>query len=284
MDTDLLRTFLEVNETRHFGKAATNLYLTQSAVSFRIRQLEIQLGTPVFTRKRGDLRLTSAGERFVPYAKTILQMWVQARQDVSLTGKYQQLLSIGASNFIWDLDIKQIYIDGIQNAQPLWALRADTLHCQQFTHVLMDKQNDVILTTELPKLADIHYQKLMSFDLILVSNVDELSIEECINIPFVFLDWGGRLAVAQTQIKPLQRTPIYQPHSISSAIRYLQVKGGVGYLPLNFAASAIDSGTLYKVEDAPVISAEVFAVWLNTNEKHEILTLMFQELADQLHI
>lgn len=75
MDTDLLRTFLEVNKTRHFGKAATNLYLTQSAVSFRIRQLEIKLGTPVFTRKRGDLRLTAAGERFVPYAESILQTW-----------------------------------------------------------------------------------------------------------------------------------------------------------------------------------------------------------------
>ena len=34
MDTDLLRTFIEVSKTRHFGRAAENLYLTQSAVSF----------------------------------------------------------------------------------------------------------------------------------------------------------------------------------------------------------------------------------------------------------
>ncbi len=284
MDTDLLRTFLEVNETRHFGKAATNLYLTQSAVSFRIRQLEIQLGCPVFTRKRGDLRLTSAGEHFVPYAKTILQMWLQARKEVALTGKYQQLLSVGASNFIWELDLNQVYIDGIQNAQPIWALRADTLHYKQYTHVLMDKKNDVILTTELPKLADIHYQKLMSFDLILVSNLDGHSVDECDNIPLVFLNWGGKLASAQMQIKALHKTPIYQPHSISSALRYLQVKGGVGYLPLSFAASAIDTGDLFKIADAPVISADVFAVWLNTNDKHETLMSMFKELADQLHI
>lgn len=34
MDIDLLKTFVEVVRTRHFGKAAENLYITQSAVSF----------------------------------------------------------------------------------------------------------------------------------------------------------------------------------------------------------------------------------------------------------
>ncbi len=50
MDTELLRTFIEVSKTRHFGRAAENLYLTQSAVSFRIRQLEQQLGVSLFAR------------------------------------------------------------------------------------------------------------------------------------------------------------------------------------------------------------------------------------------
>jgi DNA-binding transcriptional LysR family regulator len=44
MDTQLLRTFLEVHRTRHFGRAADNLYVSQSAVSARIRQLEEELG------------------------------------------------------------------------------------------------------------------------------------------------------------------------------------------------------------------------------------------------
>ena len=52
MDTELLKTFLEVSRTRHFGRAAEALYLTQSAVSFRIRQLENQLGVNLFTRHR----------------------------------------------------------------------------------------------------------------------------------------------------------------------------------------------------------------------------------------
>jgi DNA-binding transcriptional LysR family regulator len=68
MDTDLLRTFIEVSKTRHFGRAAENLYLTQSAVSFRIRQLEQQLGVSLFARHRNNIQLTQSGEHLLPYA------------------------------------------------------------------------------------------------------------------------------------------------------------------------------------------------------------------------
>lgn len=70
MDTELLKTFPEVSRTRHFGRAAEALYLTQSAVSFRIRQLENQLGVNLFTRHRNNIRLTTAGAP--PYAETLM--------------------------------------------------------------------------------------------------------------------------------------------------------------------------------------------------------------------
>ncbi|MCF6457796.1 LysR family transcriptional regulator [Pseudoalteromonas sp. MMG024] len=39
---------MEVKNCRHFGKAAENLYLTQAAVSSRIRQLEQYFGVELF--------------------------------------------------------------------------------------------------------------------------------------------------------------------------------------------------------------------------------------------
>ena len=65
MDIDLLKTFLEVEKTRHFGRAANNLYLTQSAVSARIRLLEETLGVTLFIRHRNNIQLTKKGERLV---------------------------------------------------------------------------------------------------------------------------------------------------------------------------------------------------------------------------
>ncbi len=80
MDTELLKTFLEVSRTRHFGRAAESLYLTQSAVSFRIRQLENQLGANLFTRHRNNIRLTPAGERLLPYAESLMMTWQLAKK------------------------------------------------------------------------------------------------------------------------------------------------------------------------------------------------------------
>ena len=37
MDTELLRTFLEVKQTRHFARAAENLYVTQAAVGSNLK-------------------------------------------------------------------------------------------------------------------------------------------------------------------------------------------------------------------------------------------------------
>ena len=87
MDIELLRTFLEVKNTRHFGKAAENLYLTQAAVSARVKQLENIIGTPLFTRFRNNLQLTVTDERLINHAENILISWERARQDVTLKKK-----------------------------------------------------------------------------------------------------------------------------------------------------------------------------------------------------
>ena len=46
VDTSLLKTFLEVAKTRHFSRAADALFLTQSAVSARIKQLDAEHPDP----------------------------------------------------------------------------------------------------------------------------------------------------------------------------------------------------------------------------------------------
>ena len=98
MDTELLKTFLEVSRTRHFGRAAEALYLTQSAVSFRIRQLENQLGVNLFTRHRNNIRLTPAGEKLLPYAETLMNTWQAARKEVAHTSRHNEFSTWGRAH------------------------------------------------------------------------------------------------------------------------------------------------------------------------------------------
>lgn len=269
MDTDLLRTFLEVNKTRHFGKAATNLYLTQSAVSFRIRQLEMKLGTPVFARKRGDLRLTSAGERFVPYAESILQTWGRARQDVALTDSFQQQLTVGATSLIWEMTSSTGWLENVQNSRPDWALRTEALSRQQLSNALLEKQVDVLLTSEPPKLADIQQYRIDAFELILVASEPDRDMDSIADLPLVYLDWGTRFGLEHGRLAALQRTPVLHSHTSQAVLNFMLNRGGVGYLPSTVAEPWLKAQQLHLVEGSPAMASELYMVWLSTSDKHE---------------
>jgi len=50
LDLGQVRAFVVTAEQLHFGRAAARLFLTQQALSKRIRQLERSLGEPLFVR------------------------------------------------------------------------------------------------------------------------------------------------------------------------------------------------------------------------------------------
>ena len=105
MDIDLIKTFLEVSRTRHFGRAANNLFVTSAAVSARIKLMESQLGVELFIRHRGNVRLTSEGERLLPYAETMLETWARAVQEVRLQPELDARVHIGATSGLWLLSM-----------------------------------------------------------------------------------------------------------------------------------------------------------------------------------
>lgn len=70
MELHHLRYFLKVAETLHFTKAADTLFVTQPALSQQIKQLEEELGVPLFSRNGKKIKLTDAGNIFLNYAKT----------------------------------------------------------------------------------------------------------------------------------------------------------------------------------------------------------------------
>ena len=102
MDINAARTFLEIVKTGSFVRAARNLNVTQTAVSARIRVLEDQLDRPLFIRNKAGARLTAAGEQFLRYATTLVQVWERAHHEVAMPAGRDNVLAMGAEYRLWN--------------------------------------------------------------------------------------------------------------------------------------------------------------------------------------
>lgn len=67
-----LHTFVVAARWMHLTRAATELHVTQGAVSQRIKQLELRLGTALFVRTGRELQLTPAGHAVRQKAEVLL--------------------------------------------------------------------------------------------------------------------------------------------------------------------------------------------------------------------
>jgi LysR family glycine cleavage system transcriptional activator len=65
-----VRAFEAAARTENFTAAAAELGMTQAAVSYQVKSLEERLGSPLFVREKGRVRLTALGSRLLPALTT----------------------------------------------------------------------------------------------------------------------------------------------------------------------------------------------------------------------
>ncbi|WP_127360846.1 LysR family transcriptional regulator [Actinacidiphila soli] len=82
MQLQQLVYFLAVAETRHFTRAAERVHIAQPSLSQQIKALERELGAELFSRARGNIALTDAGQALLPIAARIIADTETATQEV----------------------------------------------------------------------------------------------------------------------------------------------------------------------------------------------------------
>lgn len=98
MQFQQLAYFVAVAETRHFTRAAELSQVAQPSLSKQIRGLEDELGSALFSRARGNIALTPAGEALLPLARRILNDMETARREVQqLAGMRRGRVRLGAT-------------------------------------------------------------------------------------------------------------------------------------------------------------------------------------------
>jgi len=101
VDLGQLRTFVTVAEQLHFRKAAERLFLSQPTVTAHVQALERELGVTLLQRDRRTVRLSAAGERFLPYAHRVLALQAEAAAEIRAWRlRFDERLRIAASIFV----------------------------------------------------------------------------------------------------------------------------------------------------------------------------------------
>lgn len=100
MDFQQLTVFLSVAAHRSFSRAAESLYISQPAVSVRIKGLEEELGVILFDRSRPrELSLNEAGRKFLDYAQKLVNLKEEAQRQLALEESAAVgLVRLGASS------------------------------------------------------------------------------------------------------------------------------------------------------------------------------------------
>ena len=259
MDLELLRTFLELNRTRHFGRAAEALFLTQAAVSSRLKSLEAELGVVLFERSKREMRLTPEGGRLVRHSEKLIAAWRAARQDVSLAEASEQLV-IGGSSRLWDV-LLQRWLHDLRRAYPMLAIIAESQTPDLLTRKLIDGTLDVAILLEPAQLDIMQIQEVAAVEFILVSSDGGLNVEQALDENYIFVDWGLSFGLDHRRAFPDAPEAMTRVSHAKMALEYISLIGGSAYLPRRMVDKDIELGLLHEVVDAPAFSRQAYATY-----------------------
>jgi DNA-binding transcriptional LysR family regulator len=257
MDVRFLATFLEVSQTRHFGKAAENLYLTQSAVSARIRLLEEYFNTSLFIRNRNSIQLTSAGEKLIPYAKLLSSTLSDARK--ALNDVDVNYLVCAATPNACELFLKDALIQMNANFPDI-SIRAEMLNTEQLSRQLHERIIDIAFTTEALKSDDVENVPIDTATLGLYSSDGANVKDELQN--YVHIEWNAKISESLYQRFPETRRAAFRTSSLSIATNYIRAKGGCVLLTENAAKRLGVVKSMALFESMEKLSVTTYLVYL----------------------
>lgn len=155
MELRHLRYFVAVAEERHFSRAAQRLHVSQPPLSQQIQALEAELGVPLFTRGRGGVRRTAAGDTLLPLARGILYAVEHAVLQTRHAGRGEAgRLSIGFAGSMPFTDVMPRLLRDYRAAWPQVALDLREQPSQAQIDDLLANRLDLGFLRTTPKASD----------------------------------------------------------------------------------------------------------------------------------
>jgi DNA-binding transcriptional LysR family regulator len=263
MDINLARTFLEIVATGNFLRAADRLHVTQTAVSARVRALEDLLGRKLFVRNKSGASLTSAGEQFLRYAQTLVQVWERARHQVAVPPGRRAVVTVGGELSLWD-PLMLDWLIWMRQATPQLALRAEI----GLPDSLMDQVTEGILDVGVVyaphQRPGLKIELLIEEKLVLVTTARRGQPRRATD--YVFVDWGPEFAARHNLAFPELANAGTFVGLGPLGLRYILEAGGSGYFRMKVVERYLKSGRLRLVPGAAEFAYPAYAVYSESSD------------------
>ena len=267
MDINVARTFLEVVKTGSFVNAATNLNLTQTAVSARIRVLEEQLDRKVFIRNKAGARLTPAGDQFLRFATSLVQIWNRAQRSVALAPGRETMVTIGAELSQWN-PLMRHWLLWMRRECPEIAISAHIDSAERLMEQVQEGSLDAAVLYAAPVRTGIVAELLFEERLVLVKTTAAdrpLGAEDHVHV-----DWGEEFAASYHAAFPNAGPGVVSISYGPLALDYVLAQGGRGYFRMTAVRPFIEDGRLELVPETPEFSYSAYVVYSTRAEENVI--------------
>jgi DNA-binding transcriptional LysR family regulator len=258
MDINLARTFLEIVATGNFLRAAERLHVTQTAVSARVRALEDLLGRKLFVRNKAGAALTSAGEQFLRYAQTLVQVWERARHQVAVPPGRRAVVTVGGELSLWD-PLLLDWLLWMRHAAPQLALRAEVGLPESLIEQVTEGILDIAVVYAPHQRPGLKIELLIEEKLVLVTTARRGQPQRAAD--YVFVDWGPEFAARHNLAFPELSNAGTFVGLGPLGLQYILEAGGSGYFRMNVVQRYLKSGRLRRVPGASEFAYPAYAVY-----------------------
>jgi DNA-binding transcriptional LysR family regulator len=278
MDIDQARTFLAIFAHGSFLEAARRLHVTQSTVSARIQNLEMELGARLFVRNRAGASLTPAGHRFVPHAKNLVLTVEQARHDVGLPSRFRSSIRIGGRIALWE-EFLPSWVGWMRRTRSDVSIRSEIGFEEDLMRRLIEGTLDIGLMYTPSHAPGLIVEHLFDETLVMVSSNPDTRWP---NEDYIYVEWGPGFYAKHLESYPdLERPP--QVVNIGwLGIQLILANGGSCFLPIRMARSLIQQGRLFLVEEGPEFTHPAYMVFPRESDS-EVLPQALEGLRELAH-
>lgn len=257
MEIRNLLTFIHVAELNSFTKAGERLGYSQSAVSFQIKQLETELGYPLFDRIGHSITLTDKGKELLSYAHKVTTLTDEFMESIHAADEIQGKIHFVAPDSVCEDMLLKNYVLFRQN-YPKIELKFTNADTNAMMVMLDRNEADAVITLDTHNYRHdyvIFEEKLVKMHFTVSANSPlagkKMKIEDLLKESFILTEKnvGYRTGFdRELARRSMEITPILEVGRTDIILTLLEETNAVSYLPEYTTAKRVKEGRLAYIE------------------------------------